>query len=45
MRTLTFLAAAFAASVLPLHAADPVISEFMADNSGYLADEDGQFMD
>jgi hypothetical protein len=39
------IAAAFLTAASLVHAADPVISEFMADNSGYLADEDGQFMD
>ncbi len=45
MRTLSFLAAATCFAVHSARAADPVISEFMADNSGYLADEDGQFSD
>ena len=45
MRTLPLLAAAFCFAALSARAADPVISEFMADNSGYLADEDGQFAD
>jgi hypothetical protein len=46
MRKLPLLTAAAVFCTAPLlHAADPVISEFMADNSGYLADEDGQFMD
>ena len=33
--------AALAASLTPLHAADLVISEFMASNSGTLLDENG----
>src|SRR5688572_6330435 len=45
MRTLPILAVIFICSLFPARAADPVISEFMADNAGYLADEDGQFMD
>ena len=45
MRTLPLLAAATCFAVSHVRAADPVISEFMADNSGYLADEDGQFTD
>ncbi len=45
MRISPLIAAAFSFAVPLLRAADPVISEFMADNSGYLADEDGQFMD
>ena len=45
MRILPLLAAATGLAALTARAADPVISEFMADNSGYLADEDGQFSD
>src|SRR5688572_1529120 len=45
MRTHLLLAAALLCGSLTARAADPVISEFMADNAGYLADEDGQFMD
>jgi hypothetical protein len=45
MRVSPLIAVASAMAVFPLRAADPVISEFMADNAGYPADEDGQFMD
>jgi len=45
MRLLPLLAAACGFAVPSLRAADPVISEFMADNAGVLADEDGQNMD
>ena len=45
MRTLPLLAVATCFAAFSVRAADPVISEFMADNSGYLADQDGQFMD
>src|SRR5688572_19833392 len=45
MRTLPIFGATLICFTFNARAADPVISEFMADNAGYLADEDGQFMD
>ncbi|HWB05761.1 MAG TPA: LamG-like jellyroll fold domain-containing protein [Verrucomicrobiales bacterium] len=45
MRILSLLAAALVCSGITSRAADPVISEFMADNSETLADQDGQYSD
>ncbi len=45
MRFLPLLALALWCGGLSSRAADPVISEFMADNSSTLADQDGQFAD
>lgn len=45
MRPIAFLAAFAALATAPLRAADPVISEFMADNAGHTPDDDGQYMD
>jgi len=43
--SLSLLAAAFAACIAPLLAAQPVITEFMAQNSATLQDEDGGWSD
>ena len=45
MRAIPLAVAVLLGTAFSVCAADPVISEFMADNSGYLADQDGQFMD
>jgi hypothetical protein len=39
------LALGLSAIVLPTHATEPIITEFMPDNERVLADEDGQFAD
>ena len=40
-----FLAAALLFGIVPAHAAEPFISEFVPDNARTLVDEDGQFPD
>src|SRR5436853_6521522 len=45
MRILPLLAAVLLCGGVIARAADPVISEFMADNSSTLADSDGQYSD